>query len=114
MTDERKDGLDSFFDAGRAQAPEPSRAFMASLQAQALAEMPAPRAVSRRPGVLTQLRQALGGWPGAAGLAAAGLAGLWIGVSPPAGLAAMIGGTDLSGYAVDPIGSLELSLMAEG
>lgn len=44
------------------------------------------RQPARRPGLLAQLGAALGGWPAVAGLAAASVCGLWIGISPPAGL----------------------------
>lgn len=37
-----------------------------------------------RPGLWAVLRDALGGWPGMAGLATACAAGVWIGLAPPA------------------------------
>jgi len=40
----------------------------------------------------TRLAQGLGGWPGLAGLGAAGLAGLWIGLAMPATLPGMTEG----------------------
>lgn len=85
MTD-RKDetGLDALFAAARDEAPMPSGDFMTRLQAQALAEMPQAGARVAEPGFFAQLREALGGWKGASGLAAASLVGLWLGISPPA------------------------------
>lgn len=44
------------------------------------------RAAPKRPGLLAQLGAALGGWPAFAGLAAASVCGLWIGISPPESL----------------------------
>ncbi len=35
------------------------------------------------PGFITQLREAMGGWVGVSGLAAASCVGFWFGVSPP-------------------------------
>lgn len=43
----------------------------------------APAAVPSRIGVWSQLRAALGGWPGLGGMAATCALGLWIGVAPP-------------------------------
>ena len=40
--------------------------------------------VTAGPGLLGQIKAALGGWPTLGGLATACLAGLWIGVAPPA------------------------------
>ncbi|MEQ9243915.1 hypothetical protein [Roseovarius indicus] len=87
---ENKDPLTAFFDAGRAARPEPGDALMARIMADAdrvqaeRAEAPAP---GPRRGLFAGLAQALGGWPAMAGLATATVAGLWIGVSPPSGLA---------------------------
>ncbi len=44
------------------------------------------RQPARRPGLLAQLGAALGGWPAFAGLAAASVCGLLVGLSPPQGL----------------------------
>lgn len=40
----------------------------------------------RREGLWSRLHGALGGWPALGGLAAASVAGLWIGLAPPSGL----------------------------
>ncbi|WP_089280310.1 hypothetical protein [Antarctobacter heliothermus] len=112
-------GLDSFFAAARAEAPQPDGGFLARIEAQALAEQPVARggapAVARpRPtGVLRQLREALGGWAGMAGLATACAAGIWIGVSPPDGLTVLWGGdaAALGTIGVDPLSSFDLALM---
>lgn len=98
--------LDTMFEAGRAQAPEPSAALLARVMEDAMAEAEARRArasapVSRRRrsgrlGMLGGLVAALGGWPSMAGLATAGVVGIWLGYAAPAGLdavtTAMLGG----------------------
>lgn len=76
--------LDSFFAAAREEEPMPSGDFMARIEADALAYLPDPGGVSEvRPSLWQQLMQAIGGAPGAAGLAAACAMGIWIGVAPP-------------------------------
>ena len=83
MTDPEDKNLARYFEAARRGSPKPSPALMARIAADA-------HAVARdlrppRLSVAEILRAALGGWPGLAGLATAGLAGLWIGAaSPPA------------------------------
>lgn len=112
-------GLDSFFAAARAQSPQPGGDFLARMEAQALAEQPAvrsdvPGVAGLRPvGVLRQLRDAVGGWAGLAGLATACAAGIWIGVSPPDGLTVLWGGdaAALGTIGVDPLSSFDLALM---
>lgn len=81
----------------------------------------APAPVARR-GFWSQLIATIGGWPALAGLATAGVAGLWIGAVPPAMLQTLA--SDLTGaaetteddiYLVDPIPGYMLSLnLAEG
>lgn len=89
---ENTDPLKAYFDAGKAARPEPGDALMARIMADAdrvqaaRAEAAAPAAAPRR-GMLAGVLQALGGWPAMAGLATATVAGLWIGVSAPSGLA---------------------------
>ena len=86
------DGLDAFFDAARRTTPRLSDEALARMTSQALsvqADVTRSMAVARperRPGILSQLLAVLGGWPAMAGLATAGVAGLWIGAVPPAGL----------------------------
>lgn len=92
---ENTDPLKAYFDAGKAARPEPGDALMARIMADAdrvqaeRAAAPAPVRQQRRRGRLAWLAAALGGWPAMAGLAAATVAGLWIGVSAPAGLTGM-------------------------
>lgn len=79
-------------------------------------------AARRRFGILGQMLAAIGGWPAMAGLATAGVAGLWIGIAPPAALAD-VAGTLTQGvagfaansasddlYLVDPVPGFALAL----
>ena len=77
--------LDTLLARARAAAP-PSLppGLQARLLADAAAVQAAPRAVPvRRPGRLWQWLADLGGLPGLAGMSAAGIAGLWIGLADP-------------------------------
>jgi len=82
--------LAPFLAAARATAPEPSRAFLARVLEAAEAEQARIAMPARVPGPpggpCARIRQGLGGWPALAGLAAAGLAGLWVGLALPAGV----------------------------
>jgi hypothetical protein len=83
--------LEGFFAAARAEAPMPSPALMARIEADALRQQALrarrqPTRTTRRYGPVARLFEALGGAGVAAGLAAATLAGLWIGLAQPAPL----------------------------
>ncbi len=82
MTDPKNDMLDDLFAEARKIAPEPSEALVARVIAEAIP----PQTVSAagRRGLATRLLEMIGGWPAVGGLVAATLAGLWIGVAPPA------------------------------
>ena len=123
MTDNRydHDGLDAFFDAAKRRTPALSEAALARMTAQALEvqaeHIAAPVVVPRRRGVLAQALAALGGWPAMAGLATAGVAGLWIGAVPPAALVnlavdmgAVSSAAEDDLYLVDPLPGYTLSL----
>lgn len=96
MTDDKKtnDLLEAHFAAARDHAAEPSadlvaRVIAAADQVQANRETEAD--ARRTPPVATRGRlssvfRVLGGWPAVAGLTAATLAGIWIGVNPPSAL----------------------------
>ena len=94
-----KDPLESFFEAARADAPQPSGALMARILADADRESEARSAAARlvepSPGRLRAVLAALGGWPVLAGLATATMAGVWIGVAQPMGVDPLevVGGT---------------------
>jgi hypothetical protein len=117
MTDtDRKDdsGLDSLFAAARAERAAPSDAMMARVLEAALAEQ---AGFARRDGAAADARgnggfwsgiwAALGGWPAAAGLSAAVMAGVVIGVSPALGVGETVAGawggdtTSAESYLVD-------------
>ncbi len=88
--------LEEYFAAARAAPPETAPDFLARVSAEAEAfalqhGARARRADRDRPGLWQGLREALGGWPALTGLATAGLAGLWLGFAPPAGIAASLG-----------------------
>ncbi|MFV2052088.1 hypothetical protein [Aliiroseovarius sp. YM-037] len=94
MTDTSKpksDGdLDALFDLARAEKPEADAGLLARVQMDAdwvlagrARPVPAPR--RRFAGIFA----AFGGWPAAAGMAAATLAGVWIGIDPPASVSAL-------------------------
>ncbi|MBY5987927.1 hypothetical protein [Roseovarius atlanticus] len=97
------DGMKAMFAAARTHAPEPDADFLARVLGDAeavqagfaeragdMASASASAAAARLyPAPARGLRgvfAALGGWPAVAGLGAAALTGVWIGVAPPEGL----------------------------
>ena len=85
---ENADTLGVFFAAGRDHAPAPDPAFLARVSA-AASDAAARHDTARRAarlGRLGAVRDAVGGWPALGGLLTAGLAGLWLGIAPPAGM----------------------------
>ncbi|MBN7786175.1 hypothetical protein JYP51_14715 [Ponticoccus gilvus] len=120
MTERRDDsGLDAFFAAARETPPQPDAAFLARLTEGALDEQMAQagslKAGAQRMGLglWSGLRQALGGWPGLAGLAAACAAGVWLGVSPPEGMGALWDSQQvgLGQLGVDPVSAYDLAMI---
>lgn len=96
MTNRREfddDGLDALLaEAREAPPPDLPAGFEAQLFAQAVATLPR---AAPRPGLLARIGAALagiGGAPGLAGMSAAGLAGLWIGLAGPGGAADLAAG----------------------
>jgi hypothetical protein len=88
--------LDDLFAQARDTTPVPSDALMARVITDADAAQPRPVAASvTRPGVVARILDAIGGWPAVSGLAMATVAGIWVGVAPPASVqdmtAAMMG-----------------------
>jgi len=79
--------LDDLFAQGRATSAQPSDDLVARVLADADAVQagagPA-QAVQPKQNLWMRMTDALGGWPAVSGLAAATLAGVWIGVAPPA------------------------------
>lgn len=85
--------LERHFAAARAATPEPPAGLSERVRADAAALNSAPASRrARAPGPLLEIWRTLGGWPAAAGLSAAALAGVWIGVALDGGLAALAGG----------------------
>lgn len=81
MTDPNDDMLDDLFATARAVAPDPSDELVARVLADAGSISQPP--VAQR-GLWAPLLDMIGGWPAMGGLAAATIAGIWIGVAPPA------------------------------
>lgn len=97
--------LDDVFRAARDAPMEPSPELLARVLADAEAVGAALRPVRNQAGPpradrLRDVFRALGGWPAMTGLAAATVAGIWIGLSPPAGLQAGLSAPDAA-YIVD-------------
>lgn len=115
-------GLDGFFRAARAAAPEPSATLMDRILAEAAALQPVPAAAAvpvrraARAGFLQRLFFPGFGGPGViAGLACAAVAGVWIGFSQPAplaGLASQVTGQSETLDQVDLIPALDGYLVA--
>ncbi|WP_296425373.1 hypothetical protein [Yoonia sp.] len=83
MTDPNDDMLDDIFAQARAVTPDPS----ADLMARILADVVSPASEATLvagPGLWARLSGMLGGWPALGSLLAATVAGIWIGVAPPA------------------------------
>ncbi|MFC7703080.1 dihydroorotate dehydrogenase [Plastorhodobacter daqingensis] len=94
--------IEEFFAAARAVTRAPGPDLLGRILADAEAAQPrAPRPAGRSQwGPIARFRrvcESLGGWQAAGGLLAAALAGLWIGVSPPA---AFVGVTEGWAYGV--------------
>lgn len=85
MTDPTNDMLEDLFAQARAVAPHPSDALVARVLADAgnaaLSE-PTPKAAPQL-GFLARFMDMIGGWPAIGSLAAATVAGVWVGVAPP-------------------------------
>jgi hypothetical protein len=85
MTNPNEDRLDDLFAQARGQGAQPSHALMARVLADADDVQAAMRSKQAAApiGLWTRILDALGGWPAVSGLAAATVAGIWIGVAPP-------------------------------
>ena len=86
------DADNKMLDAAFAQMREgdviPSEGLMDRIMQDADAILAVPVAEPTRParGIFAQIMDAIGGWPAASGLAAATVAGVWIGVAQPSSL----------------------------
>lgn len=86
MTDPNDDMLDDIFAQARSVAPVPSDTLIARVLADAVPPVPTRTRQVRR-GLLARLLEVIGGWPAMGGLATATVAGIWVGVAPPASVA---------------------------
>lgn len=86
MTDPKEFELDALFDPARAENPTPSDDLMARVLADAVAMQPKTEAIAhpKPQSAWAGFWDMFGGWPALSGVAAAGVAGLWLGVTPPA------------------------------
>ncbi|MFD1911517.1 dihydroorotate dehydrogenase [Halodurantibacterium flavum] len=94
---EREDAtsLDPFFAAMKTRTPAPGEDLMARILADADRLQPAPPAFAPRRSLRPRWREALsafGGWQAVTGLVTATVAGLWLGLSPPAAVAGLAEG----------------------
>ncbi|MDG2257474.1 MAG: hypothetical protein P8L68_03160 [Paracoccaceae bacterium] len=113
MTDdsEKMMDLETFFEAGRKDAPEFSAALMSRIidDIDSVADQrEAPEPVAKGKGLLGRILDGIGGWPAVSGMATAGIVGIVVGISPPEAIseftsAYVNGTTDL--YLVDPYDS---------
>lgn len=93
--------LEALFDEARATPPALPEGLAARILADAEAALPPPEpAAARAParGGWRGFLDALGGWPAFAGLSAATMAGLWIGLAAPDSLGTMATGVLGDGY----------------
>ena len=105
--------LDALFAEAQQATPEPSPEFMARLTAEALAEQPQRRAAVKRGGFWSEIWAAIGGAPALAGLAVAGVAGLWLGIYPPAAVKEVIWGASVASDELSPYLSFDMALALE-
>jgi hypothetical protein len=85
MTNPNDDMLDDLFAQARAVKTAPSDDLMARVLEDADAVQPKLAVMSApQVGLWARLMDAIGGWPAVSGLAAATVAGVWVGVAPPA------------------------------
>lgn len=100
MTNPNDDMLEDILAQARGLTAAPSDALMARVLTDADAMQPAPTAVSvPQRGLWPRLMEVIGGWPAVSGLAAATIAGIWVGVAPPSSvqdLAATLAGDEVS------------------
>jgi len=85
MTNPNDDMLDDMFAQASAKSPAPSDDLMARVLADAAAVQPGQSPIAdKRPSLWSRISDAIGGWPAVSGLAAATVAGVWVGIAPPA------------------------------
>jgi len=91
-------GLEAYFAAARATAPEPSGDLLARIMGDAEAELAARARPAAAPARLPRrslwqaFASAIGGWPALAGMVTATVTGAWIGFASPDSLNTLSGG----------------------
>lgn len=110
--DQNPDMLGTLFSAAQEHRPEPSAEFMARMQAEALAVQPV-AGLRDSESLWSRVRNAVGGWPGIAGLVATSIVGVWIGVSPPEGVLSLydLQSAAMGALGVDPLSGFDLALL---
>lgn len=83
MHDPKDDFLDGLFAEARVPNDAPNDDLMARVLADASAARPTAEIVPPSGSFLSGLLDLCGGWPALSGVAAAGVAGLWVGLAPP-------------------------------
>ena len=107
MTDPSDTELNDLFDSIKVQKPLPSDDLMARVLADADALQPEPQVISnpRSSQPRASLWDMIGGWPALTGVAAAGVAGLWLGIAPPTSIdqwtASILGNTTSVSFLLD-------------
>lgn len=82
-----QENLDTLFAELRHEEASPPEALFSRVLADASALQPTPViAPVQHQNVLQKIADAIGGWPAISGVAAAGVAGLWVGLAPPASI----------------------------
>ncbi len=119
MTNPNEDNLDDIFAQARAVQVTPDDDLVARVLADAAAVQAGftPVAVNPSSGFWAGLMEAIGGWPALGGLATATVAGLWIGVAPPASVADLTASylgdeVSVSLFATDP--GFDIGEMVDG
>ncbi len=88
MTEPENRSVDALLDEAASHAPEVPAHLMAAVLRDAADLQPRVVAAPARHSLWESFLDLIGGWPAMGGLAAAGLAGVWLGFSPPATLEA--------------------------
>jgi len=85
MTRSENELLDNLFAEARSEEVSPSDDLLTRVLADAAALQPQqpPVTVISVPTLWTRVMNSIGGWPALSGVAAAGVAGLWVGLVPP-------------------------------
>lgn len=83
VTKSDSDMIDDMFAQVRTQSPAVPDDLMARVLADA-ADLLVQPAVAPKQGLWPAFMELIGGWPSVGGLAMAGVAGIWVGIAPPA------------------------------